>query len=133
MTHDVPREEPSTGELLTRLSNQTSQLIRDELRLVRAEMSEKAKHGGLGAGLFGTAGILALFGLGALTAAAILGLDLVLPAWAAALIVGVAILIVAGIAALIGRSQVKQAGMKPERTIDSVKRDVEEIKERNSR
>lgn len=133
MTHDTPREEPSTGELLTRLSDQTSQLIRDELRLVRAEMSEKAKHGGLGAGLFGTAGILALFGLGALTAAAILGLDLVLPAWAAALIVGVAILIVAGIAALIGRGQVKQAGMKPERTIDSVKRDVEEIKERNSR
>lgn len=120
----------SVGELIMRMSEQTSRLVRDELRLAQAEMSEKAKHGGIGAGLFGAGGILALFGFGALITAAILALALVLPAWASALIVAVLLFVAAGVAALIGKKQISQASPTPERTVESVKRDVEEVKER---
>jgi uncharacterized membrane protein YqjE len=122
--------EPSVGELLTALSEQTSSLVRDEIALARAEMTDKAKHAGLGAGLFSGAGILALFGLGTLIATAILLLDLALPTWLAALIVAVVVLTGAGVLALVGKKQVEQAApAAPEQTIDSVKRDVEAVKE----
>jgi uncharacterized membrane protein YqjE len=120
----------SAGDLIMRLSEQTSRLVRDELRLAQAEMSEKAKQGGIGAGLFGGGGILALFGFGALITAAILALALVLPAWASALIVTVLLFVAAGVAALIGKKQLSQASPTPERTVESVKRDAEEVKER---
>jgi len=121
----------SVGELIIRMSEQTSRLVRDELRLAQAEMSEKAKHGGIGAGLFSAGGILALFGLGVLITAAILGLALVLPAWASALIVAVPLFVAAGVAALMGKRQLAQASPTPQRTVESVKRDVEEVKERS--
>jgi uncharacterized membrane protein YqjE len=120
----------SVGELIIRMSEQTSRLVRDELRLAQAEMSEKAKHGGIGAGLFGAGGILALFGFAVLITAAILGLALVLPAWASALIVAVPLFVAAGVAALMGKRQLSQASPTPERTVENVKRDVEEVKER---
>jgi hypothetical protein len=123
---DVP-----VGELIIRMSEQTSRLVRDELRLAQAEMSEKAKHGGIGAGLFSAGGILALFGLGVLITAAILGLALVLPAWASALIVAVPLFVAAGVAALVGKRQLSQASPTPQRTVENVKRDVEEVKERS--
>jgi hypothetical protein len=120
----------SAGELIIRLSEQTSRLVRDEMRLAQAEMSEKAKHGGIGAGLFGAGGILVLFGFAVLITAAILGLALVLPAWASALIVAVPLFVAAGVAALLGKRQISQASPTPERTVENVKRDVEEVKER---
>jgi uncharacterized membrane protein YqjE len=120
----------SVGELIIRMSEQTSRLVRDELRLAQVEISEKAKHGGIGAGLFGGGGILALFGFGVLITAAILGLALVLPAWASALIVAVPLFVAAGVAALIGKRQLSQASPTPERTVENVKRDIEEVKER---
>ncbi len=120
----------SAGELIIRLSEQTSRLVRDELRLAQAEMSEKAKHGGVGAGLFGAGGVLAFFGLAALVTAAILGLALVVPAWASALIVAIPLFIAAGVAALMGKRRLSQASPTPERTVENVKRDVEEVKER---
>ncbi|WP_201791298.1 phage holin family protein [Aeromicrobium sp. PE09-221] len=119
----------STGELVTRLSEQTSRLVRDELRLAQAEMSQKAKHGGIGAGLFGAGGLLALFGLGTLIAAAVLALALVLPAWAAALIVAAVLFVAAGVAALVGKKEIQQATPTPERTVETVKDDIDEIKE----
>jgi len=124
----------STGELVKNLSEQVSRLIRDELKLAEYEMTAKAKRAGRGAGMFGGSGLLALYGIACFLAAAIIGLALVVPAWAAALIVGGALLIVAGIAAMLGKSQFGQATPAvPEQTVQSVKADVEEIKERAHR
>ena len=123
-------EDRPVAELITELSQQTSRLVRDELRLAQAELKEKGRHAGRGAGLFGGAGLLAFFGAAGLITTAILALSLVLPAWASALIVSVVLLIAAGIAALIGKKEVKQAGPPaPEAAVESVKRDIREVKE----
>ena len=121
--------EPTTGELVSRLTQQTTELVRSELALAKTEMAAKAKHAGVGAGLFGGAGIIALYGVGTLVATAILALALVMDAWLAALIVTVVLFVVAGVVALVGKKQVSQATpAAPERTIDNVKRDVEAVK-----
>lgn len=126
--------ETSTGDLVKNLSEQVPRLIRDELKLAEYEMTAKAKRAGRGVGMFGGSGLLALYGIGCLLAAAIVGLAGVVPGWAAALIVGGALLIIAGVAALLGRSQFGQATPAvPEQTVQSVKADVEEIKERAHR
>ncbi len=120
----------STGELIARLSDQTRVLIRDEMRLAQAEYSAKAKHAVTGLGMFGAGGLLAFYGLAALVAAGVLGLAVVLPGWAAALVVGGALLAVAGLVALLGKQQVQEASpASPERTVSSVKRDISEAKE----
>ncbi len=124
----------SAGELVKHLTEQVSLLIRDELKLAEYEMTSKAKRLGRGAGMFGGSGLVALYGIGCLLAAAIIGLASVLPAWAAALIVGGALLVIAAVAALMGKSQVsKGVPPVPEQTVQSVKADVEEIKERAHR
>jgi hypothetical protein len=117
------------AELLRQLSEQSSRLARQEAELAKAEMTVKAKHLGAGAGAFGAAGVVGLFALGALTAAAILALAIVLDAWLAALIVGVAFAALAGILALTGRREV-EAGSPPapERAMENAKKDVEEAK-----
>jgi len=126
--------EASAGELVKHLTEQVSRLIRDELKLAEYEMTRKAKRMGRGAGMFGGSGLVALYGIGCLLAAAIIGLAGVVPAWAAALIVGGALLVIAGVAALMGKSQVSKAVPPvPEQTLQSVKSDVEEIKERAHR
>lgn len=123
----------STGELISRLTEQTSTLIRDEMRLAQAEMTAKAKSAGVGIGMFGAGGLLALYGLGAGVATLILVLALFLPAWAAALIVTAVLLIAAAVVALVGKGKVQEATpAAPERTIENVKQDVAEVKEHAS-
>jgi uncharacterized membrane protein YqjE len=123
-------EEPTVAELVNRMSQQTSQLVREELRLAQAELREKGKHAGLGAGLFSGAGLLAFFGGACLIATAILALALALPDWLAALIVAVVLFAAAGVAALLGRKRVQQATPpKPERTMANIPRDVQAVKE----
>jgi hypothetical protein len=120
---------PSTGELVSQLSQEVSQLVRDELRLAQVEVSGKAKKAGVGVGMFGAAGVLALYGGGVLIATAILALALVLDAWLAALIVGVVLLVVAGAAALLGKKRVNEAAPPvPTLAVDSVKEDVDAIR-----
>jgi uncharacterized membrane protein YqjE len=121
--------EASVTQLVTQLAEQTSRLVRDEMKLATKELQATAKHAGVGAGLFSVAGVLAVLGLATLVATAVAALALVLPVWAAALIVAVVLLAVAGIAALIGKKQISQASPTPERTVESVKQDVREIKE----
>jgi uncharacterized membrane protein YqjE len=123
------RQEASTAELLTRLSEQSNRLVRDELALLRLELNEKAKRFGLGAGMFSAAGVLALYGLGALVATAILALALAVDAWLAALIVTVVLFAAAGVAALMGKKQVDE-GMPaaPQETLESVKQDVDTVR-----
>jgi hypothetical protein len=126
--------EASAAELVKHLTEQVSRLIRDELRLAEYEMTRKAKRMGRGAGMFGGSGLVALYGIGCLLAAAIIGLASVVPAWAAALIVGGALLVIAGVTALMGKTQVSKAVPPvPEQAVQSVKADVEEIKERAHR
>lgn len=117
------------GAVVHRLSEQLPELIRSEIRLAQSEMTDKGKAAGFGIGLFGAAGLLALYGLGVLLATAIIALDLVLPLWLAALVVGVVLLAVAGVAALLGKGKVAQATpAKPEKAIEGVQADVEAVK-----
>src|SRR6478735_1505619 len=125
--------QPSTGELVSQLSTELSQLVRDELHLAQVEVSGKAKQAGIGAGMFGGAGILALYGVGALIATAILALSLAVDAWLAALIVGVVVLAAAGVAALVGQNRVSKAVPPvPTRAVEGVKEDVETLRHHRS-
>jgi hypothetical protein len=124
----------STGELIGRLSEQLSTLVRDEARLAQAEVTQKAKKLGLGAGLFGGAGLMAFFGLAVLITAAVLGLAEVLPGWVAALIVAVVLFAVAGVLALVGRKDVAQASPPvPTQAIAGVQADLATVKQGLSR
>ncbi|MEU7882348.1 phage holin family protein [Microbispora bryophytorum] len=126
----IQKESPSTGELVRRLSEDVSRLIRDELRLARLEMTRKGKRAGMGAGLLGAAGLIAFYGGGALVATAILALALVLPAWASALIIGAALLAIAGLLALVGKEQVSRAAPPtPDEAMRSLKADIDVMKE----
>lgn len=129
-TIPTQRQEPSTAELLSHLSEQSSRLVRDEIALLRLEMNEKAKRFGLGAGLFSAAGLLALYAFGGLVATAILVLALAVPAWLSALIVTVVLFAAAGIAAMVGKKQVDQ-GMPPapRETVESVQEDVHTVQQ----
>jgi type IV secretory pathway TrbD component len=118
------RQQP-VGELLKQLSQETSTLVRQELELAKAEMSVKAKEGGMGAGMLGGAGISALLMLGALTATLMGVLDTFMKFWIAALIVTVLWAVVAGVLALQGKNKLQEATPPmPEQTQDSVKEDV---------
>ncbi len=118
----------STAQLVSQLSEQVSRLARDEIRLAVAELKDKGKHAGVGAGMFGAAGVFAWWGGLSVVAAVILALSLVVPPWAAALIVAAALLLVAGIAALMGRSQVRRAA-PPLQVVENVQQDIATIKE----
>ncbi|GAB2842981.1 phage holin family protein [Lentzea nigeriaca] len=124
----------STAQLVNQLSEQVSRLARDEIRLAVAELKDKGKHAGVGAGMFGAAGVFAWWGGLSVVAGLILLLALVVPPWAAAFIIAAALLLIAGIAALMGRSQVKQATPPvPRQAMDNVQEDIATIKERAHR
>ncbi|MCA2214743.1 phage holin family protein [Jidongwangia harbinensis] len=124
-----PVTDQTVAELVQRASEQITTLVRDEIALAKAELTEKGKHAGKGVGLFGGGGVLALYGLGALIATLIIVLDLMMPLWAAALIVTVVLFAVAGVLALLGKKQVTQAvPPQPEAAVRSVKADVDEVK-----
>jgi uncharacterized membrane protein YqjE len=119
----------STAELVQRASEQISRLVRDEIALAKAELAEKGKHAGIGIGLFGGGGVLAMYGVGALVATLIIVFNLFLDLWLAALIVTVALFALAGVLALIGKKQVSKAvPPEPSAAIQSVKADVDEVK-----
>lgn len=123
-----PTADAPIGELLSQLSSQTSRLVRDEIRLAQKEFQDSARHAGVGAGLLSVAGVLLLFGSLTLVAAAVAALALVLPMWAAALIVGVALLAVAALVARISRGQVERVTPPAPQTVASVKKDIDEVK-----
>ncbi|MEU9983440.1 phage holin family protein [Streptomyces sp. NPDC050856] len=123
--------EPSVSELVKQASEQLSDLVRTELRTAQAEMAQKGKRAGKGGGLLGAAAALGYVGLIGVWATLAALLALALDVWAAVLIATVVFLAVAGVLAVLGRKQLKKAvPPKPERAIDSVRSDVDEIKER---
>jgi uncharacterized membrane protein YqjE len=124
------RDRP-TGELLKRLSDETTTLVKQEVELAKAELQEKGKQAGIGAGMFGGAGLFGLGAFAALTAAVIAALELALPLWLAALIVALVYAAVAAVLALRGKRKVSEAAPPvPEQTKDSIKEDVEWAKTR---
>jgi len=135
MSHpDIPSTRPSEGDqtlgaIVHDLTTQIPELIRSEIRLAQAEMTEKGKRAGIGLGLFSGAGLLAFFGLATLIATAILALSLVVDAWLAALIVAVVLFVAATALGLGGKSKVQQATPPaPERAVEGVKEDIATVK-----
>jgi Putative Actinobacterial Holin-X, holin superfamily III len=127
--HADLRQRPA-AELVRDLSTQASTLVHQELELARAELAAKGKQAGIGAGMLGGAGLLALYGTGAMVAAAILALSTALDGWLAAVIVGAALFVVAAVLALMGRARAKRAvPPAPQQTLASVKEDVRFTKE----
>jgi uncharacterized membrane protein YqjE len=127
----VEARDQGLGDLVRELSGQLSTLVRQEVELAKTELSEKGKKAGIGAGLLGGAAIAALLTLGTLTALLILALDTAIPAWAAALIVMLIWAAVAAAFALIGRSKLREVGKPmPEKTVETVKEDVQWLKSR---
>nr|WP_202506706.1 phage holin family protein [Amycolatopsis rubida] len=126
----TPAHEKSAADLAADLSASLKRLLHDELRLAMAELQAKGKRFGIGAGLVGFAGVLALLGGATLIAAAVLALALVVPGWLSALLVGGALLLVAGLAALAGGKEASRAGpVVPEESVERVREDVETMKQ----
>jgi hypothetical protein len=127
----MAESEPQVGELMRELSAQTSTLVRQELELAKLELTEKGKQAGIGAGMFGGAGVVGLYAAGALTACLVLLLATAVTGWLAALIVAGVYGAVAGGLALMGKAKVKQAVPPvPEQATESVKEDVQWTKTR---
>jgi uncharacterized membrane protein YqjE len=127
----VSSPDESFADLTRRLTDQTRTLVRQEVELAKAELEEKGKRVGLGAGMFGAAGLFAFFAFAALTALLILALATAVAPWLAALIVTVAYGAVAGVLALTGKKKVQQATPPvPEQTVETVKEDVACTKQR---
>jgi hypothetical protein len=127
-------QDSSVGELVKHLSEQVSVLVRDELKLAQLEMTRKGKQAGVGAGLLGGGGLVALYAVGCLLACAILALGRVVEPWLAALIVGAVLLLISGVAALQGKARLSRATPPvPASAVESVKADVNEVRERAHR
>lgn len=125
-----PESTPSIGTLVGQLSEQATRLVRAEIASAKAEMAQKAQKAGIGIGLMAVAGVAALYGLGFLLHSAMSGLDTVMPLWLAALIVGLVLMIFAGVAVMIGVKLLKKASPpSPEITVKSLRDDVTAIKE----
>jgi uncharacterized membrane protein YqjE len=121
-----PLGDQSLAELMRRLSDQSTLLVRQELDLAKAELAEKGKQAGIGAGMFGGTAVFGLYAVGALTATLILALSLAVAGWLAALIVTVLYAAIAGVLALVGKSRVTEAVPPvPEQTVETVKEDVQ--------
>lgn len=133
-TQQPAQREASTGELVKQLSEQVSLLVRDELKMARLELTRKGKFAGMGVGMYGASGLVALYAIACLLAAAIIAIAGEVRPWLAALIIGLALLAVSGVAALMGRSRMRRATPPmPEQAVEGTKADVEEVRERMHR
>lgn len=130
---DGPRS-ASTGTLINRAAAQVSRLVRYELALARADLAPKVKRAGVGAGLFGAAGVFALYGVATLLAALVLGLAEALPAWLAALTVTAVLFVASAVLAVLGRRRMRRAmPLVPREMMHSVRADLDEVRARAHR
>lgn len=124
----------SVAELVQRASRQTADLVRQEMQLAQLELKQKGKQAGIGAGMFGAAGLIAFYGVATLIAAAVLGLSEVLEPWLSALLIGGVLLIVAAVVGAVAKGKTDEAmPPKPEKAMASVHDDVEHLKEQATR
>jgi hypothetical protein len=129
-----PEREAPTGELVKQLSEQVSLLVREELKTARLELTRKGRFAGPGMGMYGASGLVALYAIACLLAAAIIAIAGEIRPWLAALIVGLALLVVSAVAALMGRSRMRGATPPmPEQAVEETKADVGEAEERMHR
>lgn len=129
MTDRERARSKSLVELISDLPRLVIELGKAELAHLKAEFAAKAKYAGVGIGLFVVAAVFGFFALGVLVAAAVLGLAVVLPGWAAALIVFGALIVLAVVLVLIGVSSFKKIdGVAPQQTLDSIKEDADALK-----
>jgi uncharacterized membrane protein YqjE len=124
------KTERSLSTLLSDLAGETVELFRQELTLFKTELQEKASRAGIGAAALAAAALIAFSGWLFLLLAAVYALAIVVPPWAAALIVAVLVLAIAGVLALIGKSRMRTDALTPERTLRSLREDQAWIKER---
>jgi uncharacterized membrane protein YqjE len=125
-THDpVDARERGIGELVKDLANQTSTLVRQEIKLAQAEVTQKGKVAGKGAGMLAGAAMATLLGLGALSAVLIVALDGAMALWLAALIVTVLWLAIAGVLAMSGKKALERATPPVPQTVETVKEDIQ--------
>ena len=122
----------SPGELASEVAKDLSTLVRQEIALAKVELQQEAKTAGVAAGAFGGAGFAGYFVLFFLSLAGVYALDSVMPAGWAALIVAAVWAVLAGVLAMVGKKKMKDFNPKPERTIETVKEDVQWAKTRNS-
>ena len=126
---ELKHHNDNVGALVSQATSDLSRLVRDELQLAKAELKEKGKEAGVGVGLFGGAGTIAVYGLGVLIAAAVLGLATAWPAWLSALVIAAALFAIAAAAALLGKRHVTRATPPvPNRAVDGVHEDLEALK-----
>jgi hypothetical protein len=132
MAHDVGQttKERSLGELFSELSHETTTLIRQEVALAKAEMSQKATRAGKDVGFLAAGGAVLYAGFLALIATIIIGLGQAgLPWWVSALIVGLVVTAVGGLLVWKGIDDLKHASAVPERTVETLKEDGKWAKE----
>ena len=122
--HDDPRDR-GVGELVKDLANQTSTLVRQEIKLAQAEVTQKGKVAGRGAGMLAGAAVAALLALGALTALAIVALDSFMALWLAILIVTLVWAAIAAALAQAGRKSLRSATPPAPQTVETVKEDIQ--------
>jgi len=129
----TPGADPTLGALVNQLTTQVPELIRSEIRLAQAEVTEKGKRVGIGIGMFSGAGLMAFFGFGTLLATIVLALSLIMDPWIAALIVTVVLFAIAGVLALLGKNQVQEATpLAPERAVEGIQEDIATVKGQHS-
>lgn len=121
-------QQPTLGKLVEQLSEQATRLVRAEIALAKTEMTAKAKRFGIGAGLVTVALVILLYAVGVLIWAAITGLAEAWPLWLSALVVGLVLVLVAGVMVFVASRLIKRAATRPE-TIDRVKDDIDAVKE----
>ena len=125
------KRQDSVSELVKELTRDISELVRQEIELARAEMTEKGKKAGLGVGMFGGAAVRGMAVVGGSMATVIILLDLAMPLWLASLVTTVLYAAAAALLALRGRDELKETGVPiPERTKQSVKEDIQWAKTR---
>lgn len=118
-------EERSIGDLFSELANETSTLIRQEVALAQAEMTQKAVKAGKDAGMLIAGGTIVYVGFLAIVAAIIVGLAYFIPLWLSCLLVGVVIGIIGGVMVYMGLEDLKKLDPVPEKTVETLKEDVE--------
>ncbi|WP_033317888.1 phage holin family protein [Streptomyces yerevanensis] len=129
-----PEEHHSVGDLIGQATEQLSELVRQEVRLAKEELAQKGKRAGRGGGLLGAAGAVGYVGVMALAGTGVAALSLVLSVWASALIVTAVLFVIAAVLGVTGRAQLRRATPPmPAETLESVRADVDTIKERAHR
>jgi hypothetical protein len=125
-----PRDERSLGDLFAELARETSTLVRQEVQLAKAELTQSASEAGRGIASLVAGGAIAYAGLLFLLLAVVLGLwDAGLEPWLSALIVGLVVVAIGAFLVLRARESLKPANLAPRRTVESLKEDQEWAKE----